>query len=225
MKNSKKILIDTHIHSSGISKCSRVPANELVNICVEQGLNGIVLTNHYKLASVDTDFKTWCNKYIEEFHITRDYGNKLGLKVFLGVEFTLNSMPQNDFTVYGLSEDFLLSSNPLFELTLNEFIKIIHQENALIFQAHPFRNTHPIDGMLLDGVEINCHPLYHTNEKQRVMDFANRYDIRVSCGSDYHGDTYKPYCGVLIDSSINSTEEYVRYIRETKRPELIIADI
>ena len=122
MKNSKKILIDTHIHSSGISKCSRVPANELVNICVEQGLNGIVLTNHYKLASVDTDFKTWRNKYIEEFHITRDYGNKLGLKVFLGVEFTLNSMPQNDFTVYGLSEDFLLSSNPLFELTLNEFI-------------------------------------------------------------------------------------------------------
>lgn len=225
MENPKKVLIDAHTHSSGISKCSRVSANELVDICAEQGLGGIVLTNHYKHAYVDTDFKTWRNKYVEEFHIARDYGNKRGLKVFLGVEFTLDCMPQNDFTVYGLSEDFLLSSDPLFELTLDAFIKVIHQEKALIFQAHPFRNTHPIDGTLLDGVEVNCHPLYHANEKQRVMDFADRYDIRVSCGSDYHGDTYKPYCGVLTDPSVNSTEEYVRYIRETKRPELIIADI
>ena len=224
MKISKKILIDAHTHSSGISKCSKVTANELVTICAKQGLDGIVLTNHYKQASVDTDFKIWRNNFIKEFHKAHDYGNNLGLKVFLGVEFTLNCMPQNDFTVYGFSEDFLLSSGPLFELTLSKFIKIIHKENALIFQAHPFRNTHPIDGRLLDGVEINCHPRHH-NEKQLVENFANNYNIRISCGSDYHGNIYKPYCSILIDPSINSTEKFVRYIRETNRPELIIADI
>ena len=78
---------------------------------------------------------------------------------------------------------------------------------------------------MIDGVEINCHPLYRTNEKQRVNEFADEYDLRISCGSDYHGDTYKSLCGVLVDKSVSSTNEYVRYIRETKRPELVIADI
>ena len=220
-----KILIDAHIHTSGISKCSRVPAEELVKICSEQGLGGIVLTNHYKRISVDCDFNLWSEKYIEEYRHTKQLGEEIGLKVFFGVEFTLDCMPKNDFAVYGLSEDFIISSNPLYELQFDEFVNVMHQENALVFHAHPYRNTTPVDGTLIDGVEINCHPLYRTNERQRVTEFADKYDLRISCGSDSHGDTYKSLCGVLVDKSISSTEEYVRYLRETKRPELVIADI
>lgn len=221
----KKILVDAHIHTSGISKCSCVPAQKLVELCKASGYGGIVLTNHYKKKYVDTCFKTWCRKYIDEYRLTEKLGRKIGLKVFFGVEFTLECMPLNDFTVYGLSEEFILNSPPVYDLPFNAFTDLMHSQNALIYHAHPFRKTTPVDGNLIDGVEINCHPLYKTNEKQRVTEFADKYDLRISCGSDYHGDTYKTVCGILIDQNINTTDEFVEFLRNTKRPELVVEDI
>ena len=41
------MLIDLHAHTSGISRCCRIPAPEVLRRAKEVGLCGIVLTNHY----------------------------------------------------------------------------------------------------------------------------------------------------------------------------------
>lgn len=222
-EENKKLLIDAHTHTSGISLCSSISAEEMINVCINDEIDGMVLTNHYKSMQIHEPFNSWRQRYVDEYRRTKQCGDAHGIRVFFGVEITLDCMPQNDFTVYGLSEDIILDSGELYKMTLPELVEFVHRNNALIYQAHPFRNTVPVDGTMLDGVEINCHPLYGTCAKSRVREFADKFNLRISCGSDYHGDTYKAHCGMLLPSDINTTEDFTEYIRNVKRPELVIA--
>ncbi len=217
------MLVDAHIHTAEISPCSQVPAADLVARCAKEGLGGICLTNHYKASAVRGPFEEWRKRYTDEYRRTRHLGEKLGLKVFFGVEFTLDEMPKNDFTVYGLTEEDIEEAEPLYRLTLRELADYVHGKNALLYHAHPFRNTTPVDGTLLDGTEINCHPLYRGCREADVRAFADRYNLRLSCGSDFHGDTYKPYCGIWVPSPITVTWDFVEYLRNTRRPALTVA--
>lgn len=218
-------LLDAHIHSAGISPCSRVSPSELVDLCAKEELGGIVLTNHYKRSAVRGTFAEWRKRYTEEYEITRALGEKRGLRVFFGVEITPDSMPCNDFTVYGLAPQDIETADELFALSLTEIAAYVHARGALIYQAHPYRNTTPADGTLIDGVEINCHPLYGSSHADRVRAFADLYGLRISCGSDYHGDTYKSHCGILVPDDVNTGAQLAAFLRDHKRPELRIEPI
>lgn len=219
----KMMLIDAHIHTAGISACSRVPADKLIRVCAVEGLDGFVLTNHYKRSNVRGEFADWSRRYVDEYEYTKEAAKAYGLKVFFGVEFTLDCMPKNDFTVYGLSKDLIASSGPLFTMSFEELCSFVHGNDALIYHAHPFRRTLPVDGRYIDGTEINCHPLYRRCEEKRVREFADKYDLRISCGSDFHGDTYKPHCGMYVPADIGSTSELVSFLKKEKRPDLLVA--
>ena len=219
-KTNKQILIDAHTHTSGISLCSRVCAEEMINVCIKDEVDGMVLTNHYKSLRINEPFNTWRQRYVDEYIHTKECGDAHGIRVFFGVEVTLDCMPQNDFTIYGLKPDTILQNDELYRMTFEELCDFVHSNNALIYHAHPFRKTVPVDGSMVDGVEINCHPLYGTCAEKLVREFADIFDLRISCGSDYHGDTYKAHCGMLIPCEIETTEDFVEYIRENKRPEL-----
>ena len=41
------MLIDMHAHSAPMSTCGKRPANEIMEISRDAGMDGIVLTNHY----------------------------------------------------------------------------------------------------------------------------------------------------------------------------------
>ena len=220
---SKMMLIDAHIHTAGISHCSRVPAPKLIEVCKKDELGGIILTNHYKSAYIHNDFREWCKRYVDEYYYTKELGEKENIKVFFGVEVTPTCMPKNDFTIYGLSTDEVLNGPEMYNMTLEELCDYVHSNDALIYHAHPYRHTTPVDGTLIDGTEINCHPLYRNAEEKRVREFADKYNLRLLCGSDYHGDTYKPHCGVMVPSEINTTEEIVDYFKKVIRPELVVA--
>ena len=217
------MLCDAHCHTAGISLCSRVPADQLVELFVQEGLGAIVLTNHYKRAHVRGEFRDWVKRYVDEYELTRALGEKKGLKVFFGVEVTPDEMTQNDFTIYGLTKEDVVNGPELYALSFDALCDFAHSRNALIYHAHPFRRTTPVDGTKIDGTEINCHPLYKTCAEKEVRAFADKYGLRLSCGADYHGDTYKAHCGMWIPKSIETTAQFVEYIRENKRPELCIA--
>lgn len=42
------MLIDSHAHSSGISKCCRITFEEVLNQAIAVGIDGVVLYNHYQ---------------------------------------------------------------------------------------------------------------------------------------------------------------------------------
>ena len=57
----------------------------------------------------------------------------------------------------------------------------------------------------IDGVVINCHPLYKKYYATELMDIAQRNNLFLTCGGDYHADTYRPKCGMLVSDDMESS--------------------
>ena len=57
----------------------------------------------------------------------------------------------------------------------------------------------------------------------QIRAFAAQYDLRISCGSDFHGDTDMPHCGMYVPADIRCTADRVRFLKKEKRPELLVA--
>ncbi len=222
------MLLDPHIHTKGISHCSQCYADVLVDICVRDKIDAIVLTNHYKQSYYGdiSNFPEWRAKYVEEYYITKEEGAKRGLKVFFGVEVTLDETPRIDYVIYGLPETTVALIPPLNLFTQKELFEFCCENNALLYQAHPYRNgTQPRDPKYMHGVEINCHPIYNYNDGKEVRAFAAEHNLKLSCGSDYHGDTYKPHCGIYVPDSVNDTVSLAEFLRSPEQCELEVHDI
>ena len=221
------MFVDAHVHTSGISWCSRVSPVELAEICVRDGLDAVVLTNHCKKGYIEgISYEDWRVKYVENYESTKKAGEQLGLQVIFGIEVTPLCLNNIDFLLYGLTEEIFLDSPPLYELTQKELYEYAVENDALLYQAHPYRGgAVPQDPVYMHGVEINCHPLYQTNERYRVTAFAEKHHLKLSCGSDYHGDTYKAHCGMILPDSVTDSVSFADCLRQPRQCALVIHDI
>lgn len=194
-------LYDFHVHTRGISRCSRLSPEQLCRAIKKDELDGFVLTNHYAPYHVTLPFPEWLKKYEQEYFYTRDLAKSMGLHTFFGIEVTIS---RQDFLIYGLETAVLFESDrPLFEYTLAELSDFVHQRGGLLIHAHPFRsNGTPADPALLDGYEVNCHPLYGENFSKQTHEVAKRNGLLLTCGSDFHGDIYKAHCGVYLPDDV-----------------------
>ena len=217
-------LFDMHVHTKGISKCSRLSSEELCAALKEDHTDGFVLTNHYAPRHVDMPFAQWLEKYKAEYEKTALVARDFGLKALFGIEVTLDR--GRDFLLYGVTPDCLFESEkPLYEYTLHELYLFAHERGALLVHAHPYRSGgEPADSADIDGVEINCHPLYLDNRKKDVTEYAAAHGLLVTCGSDYHGDIYKAHCGVWLPDDLSTEKELAEYLKKGQ-PQLCVHDI
>jgi hypothetical protein len=210
------MLIDLHAHSSGISECCEIAYDGAIRAAKEKGLDGIVLTNHYQKAYVkDGDSLAFAKRYIEEFRIAKAYGDSIGFKVFFGAEVTMEKYGGAHLLLYGITEDFLLENSTLFDFTMQEMRDTVKHFNdkAAIVQAHPYRkvkNLLPVE--FLDGVEVNCHPLYGKSDFSDMVKIAGESNLILTCGGDYHADTYRPECGVYLPNTLSDSVELGHYL-------------
>lgn len=208
------MLIDAHIHTSGMSDCSLRSPMEIIAQCIVDHTDGIVLANHCNRGySKDIGYAEWCKRYNEEFYLTRDAGKKYNKKVFFGVEVETTAVKKVHYVIYGMTPEDLLNSPELYLLNQKELFEYCVSNNFALVQAHPYRNQCvPQDPAYLHGVEISCHPLYKTTMAEEVRAFAKENDLFLTCGSDFHGDTYKPRCGIYIPDDIDTEQEFKEYI-------------
>lgn len=218
------MLIDLHAHSSGISRCCQIPAEEVLKTAKEYGIDGIVLTNHYQKSYLQNDdADAFAKAYVEEFHYTEKIAEELGMKVFFGVEVTTELYKNVHMLVYGVSEKFVLENPRVFELNQEELYKLVKVYGGVLVQAHPFRNGCTVlDTAYLDGVEINCHPLYGNSYQKDLMEIAAENKLLLTCGGDYHADTYRPHCGMYLPDDIGNNNELRDYLLDTKEVKLCI---
>ena len=208
------MLIDMHAHTSGISSCCRASAKEVLLTAKEHGLDGIVLTNHYqKIYVKDGDAVAFAQRYWEEFLRTEALGKELGMRVLFGIEVTQTKRTVIHLLVYGVGRDFLLAHPTMYDYSQEELYRAVKDFSGILVQAHPYRNGATLlDPKFLDGVEINCHPLYNTSESEKVLADAREHNLLLTCGGDYHADTYRPHCGMILPDSIASSQELSAYL-------------
>ena len=68
------MLIDLHAHSKAISRCSRITGKDNIDLSLEKGMDGFVITNHYdKNYVVNNDYLDLVNRYINEYYYVQFY--------------------------------------------------------------------------------------------------------------------------------------------------------
>ena len=218
------MLIDMHAHSSGISRCCRITYEKVIDFAREVGLDGIILTNHYDKSYVDDgDFSAFARRYTEEFRRARAYGEAVGCSVFFGAEVTMARHDGTHMLLYGIEEGFIEENPCIFDLTEEELYRLVKSMGGAMVQAHPFRGKgYLLDVRFLDGVEVNCHPLYGKSDFADMLKIAEENRLILTCGGDYHADTYRPKCGVYLPDDLKSGVDIGRYLLSAERLKLCI---
>jgi predicted metal-dependent phosphoesterase TrpH len=221
------MLIDLHAHTSGISKCCRIPAPEVLRIAKENGIDGIVLSNHYQKSYVkDMTVADFASKYIEEYAYTKSLADEMGMKIFFGIEVTMSKCDDAHVLVYGLTPVFLREYPDLYDYTLEELYTLVRARGGALVHAHPYRHGKDVlDLNYLDGVEVNCHPLYDDTHCDRLYEIAKNAGVMLTCGGDFHADTYRPKCGVFLDDSIKTEQDLAKYILTAENVKLRVHEL
>lgn len=222
----QSFLIDTHVHTSEVSPCGKVSAEEMVRYYKDAGYQGIIITDHYydgyfELLG-DQPWEAKVQKFLSGYRAALEEGERIGLHVMLGMELRFHESVE-DYLVYGIDEDFLVENPELYKHTLESFKKLIDNHNILIFQAHPFRvGLKPADPDLLHGVEVfNGNPR-HDSHNDLAYEFAAKNGLLMIAGSDAHQPQDVGRVGICLPHPICSASELVEYYREFKQVEIVI---
>ncbi len=218
------MLIDLHVHTSGISKCCLIDAAEGVKRAKAYGIDGVVITNHYQKSYIGDDgAEAFAEKYIEEYFYAEVCGAREGVKVFRGIELSAALYPHVHILIYGTPDDFIRKNPTMYEYTQEKLYEKVKENGGIMVQAHPFRNgTTVLNTDYLDGIEINCHPLYKNSYSSEILNIAREKHLIVTCGGDYHADTYRPKCGLYLPDSTENMGDLTAYLTGAKEIDLCV---
>ena len=163
--------IELHAHTSIASPCGKATPEETVRLYLEAGFDGLVITNHFSLASFgDISKEDLVALHMTAYERACKAAEGTGLKVYLCAEirFVENG---NDYLLYGVSQEILETVYDHFHKGLAAFRESAPLPQSLLIQAHPFRDgCVPAEGRLLDGVEVfNMHPNHNPRSALAAM--------------------------------------------------------
>ena len=223
------MLIDMHAHSKGISICCGKTYRENIDIAQNNGIDALILTNHYT-KSYFARYKSvedFVEQYYVEYENAKVYGESVGVKVYYGVEITLEIDKEAHLLAYGVGKEFLQQHPYVFDYPLEKIYEAVHSCGGILVQAHPFRKQDRLlDTDYLDGIEISCHPKYFTTASSKVKEVAKDKNLIITCGADYHGDvSYRPVCGLVTSEKIKDEKEIVTFLTSEEEKTLLIHEI
>lgn len=211
-----KHLIETHCHTQETSNCAHMPAEKVVKLYVSMGYDGLVISDHLHAYTFkrkilnENPQATWEEKvdcFLKGYKAAlKEAENHPGFKVYLGCELRFDEF-DNDYLIYGLSEEKLRDMKDIHEKETYEGFKILEEHGCSIIQAHPFRDDMTIvEPGHYDGVEVhNGHP-GHDSRNDIAFEWAKHFDYIMTSGSDFHGE-HKPNSGIFVDELPEDEEE------------------
>ena len=213
-------LFEMHLHTDEVSRCASIPAKQISELYQKTDYKGIVVTDHMNASAFNNaKYKNanWDEKidhFLEGYKILKD-ALKDNMVVLLGMEINFYES-DNDYLVYGVTEEFLRNNGDLMDYSPEEF-SVLAKENGLLFlQAHPFRRGLTVeDWEILDGYEVfNGNPRhYSSNPIAEAWAKYHNKDIVVA-GSDFHEVEDLAHGGVIFENEIKTNEDLVRELKE-----------
>lgn len=221
------MLIDMHAHTSGISHCCRADARTVLETAAKAGIDGLMLTNHYQEMYVtEAGAGALAEKYVGEYLHTKKLADAMGMRLFFGVEVTAKRHANAHILVYGVQAEFLQAHPEIYDYPLETMYPLVRDAGGILVQAHPFRSGgHVLDVRYLDGIEVNCHPLYDATHCNEILRIARDEKMIVTCGGDYHADTYRAVCGTYFPDGVTDEVGIVEYLRSAPQIKLHVHEL
>lgn len=216
MENNKKYKYELHCHTGCVSMCGRVDPQRIVELYLEHGYSGIVVTDHY---SPLTFKPNWCPQrqidfYLDGYRRMKEAARAMSddFTVLLGTELR-HYGTANDYLVYGVDEDFFYKSGNLMIPWEKKIYKICREHGYLVFQAHPFRPAiRRCDTRYIDGIEIyNGKTSKELNDK--AAEWAKQTGKLVCSGSDFHTQEHCARGGIITKEPIKSNADLLNVLR------------
>ncbi|MBQ4046582.1 MAG: PHP domain-containing protein [Lachnospiraceae bacterium] len=223
----KEFKIETHLHTTYVSKCGWLGAEPILRDYAEAGYDAICITDHYNRTTFDylgIDISRPGNcpagpdivhEFLLGYRRLRDAAEKYGIRVYEGAELRFDGS-ESDYLFYGFRHETLADPEAIISGGLEAFVSRYRREDpdAFLLQAHPFRpKCTPADPSLLDGVEVfNASPR-HNSDNPSALAYAKKYGMIMTAGSDAHrpGDNGK--AGILTDTLPADSKEFAALLR------------
>ena len=179
--------IELHAHTTPVSLCSQVTPEEMVRTYKGLEYDGVVITNHFVNQPDLGSKQEYMDRYMKDVADTQEWGEKLGLRVYLGAEIRFNENV-NDYLVFGVDRAMLEEIYDLLPYGVEHFRRHYAMPDSLFIQAHPLRNgIQPVDPALLDGIEaFNMHPNHNSRVGKSAACVKEYPHWIITAGSDFH---------------------------------------
>lgn len=211
---------ETHLHTSPVSKCASATVEDSLRFYKDLGYDGVFITNHFLDGNINIDkalpYEEKINFYFSDYEEGVRLSDKIGIKVFLGVELTYRG---TDFLVYGLDKNWFLNHPEIMDMKKSEELALLMENGALVVQAHPFREAKYIDHIRLfpqcvHGVET-VNASRNDFENEMAEHYAKSYGLVTLAGSDNHsGRAKRNLAGIETDTPIADEADFCRRVLE-----------
>lgn len=211
---------EMHLHTAETSNCGKMPAAKTVAAYEKLGYRTIVVTDHlsrHTYFKYDYEELTWDEKidiFLRGYRAAFKAANGR-LNVLLGMELRFDiENCENDYLVYGVTENFLRTHPDLLNMNLKSFSALAHKNGLMIFQAHPFRFGMTVSRPEhLDGIEIfNGNPRHNSNNPTAEF-WAKQHDLKGISGSDHHEIGDEGIGGIQTKTEIRKNDDLLRTLR------------
>ncbi len=213
---------ETHLHTHPVSRCGNVSVEDNLDFYKEIGYDGVFITNHFVDGNIGIEWDKPLDEklefYFSDYEKALEYGKKIGLKVFLGVEMSYGG---TDFLVFGLDKNWWMSHKEILQERKSRQLPYFMSEGALVVQAHPFREANYIDHIRLfprgvEGVEVLNADRTEFENKMAAL-YADEYGFLKTAGSDNHwGKDAKRLAGLECEEAVESVEDFIKKLRDGK---------
>lgn len=209
---------DLHVHTSDISRCAKRTSEEIISDYAELGYDGVVITDHFDKGYMDSygdipwEEKVDCQ--LAGFYNAKEVGDRLGVKVFLGMELRIPVPEKVEILVFGLTVEFIKKHENFHLLSAKELYDLlVIKNNMTVFQAHPFRiGGALLNSRLVHGIEmINGGQPLEINEKAYTYAMDNKVPVIVASDNHNHG---VDKCGIMTTEPIESVQELAEYLKK-----------
>ena len=208
---------DLHVHTSEVSLCGHMTAEETLQRYRDAGYDAVVITNHFNRYTADhfagrgkPDF---FRHYHDSYLLAKEEGEKLGITVLNGYELRFDGS-DSDYLVYGMDDETASHCYDLFAMSPHRFSDLAKKNGFLFYQAHPFRNNMKItDPAYLFGIEVRNGNPRHDSRNDIAKMWAEKFGLHMIAGSDCHQREDVGITGVMSETKIESEDDLLALLR------------
>lgn len=215
-------LWETHLHTAETSRCGHVPAAEMIAACKVAGYHGVVVTDHFvngnNNAPPNAPWQDRIDIMVRGYKAAKETGDALGLVVLCGCEFPFEG---GDFLAYGVGEAFFRDQPDLGDLSVDAFVRRVHDAGGFVSQAHPFRAAWYLPEKvakrsdIVDAMEVFNGS--HTEEERewdhKALTLAQQFGLLQTAGSDAHHLHDIGTAGIAFDEPFDTEAGFLSALR------------
>lgn len=207
---------ETHLHISEVSRCSQIPAVDMVNLYHKAGYKTLIVSDHFQASYFDSLGEIPWDKKVETFlsgyNKAKSAAEKLSMNIILAAEIQFNGSC-NHYLVYGIDEDFLKKRPDILDMGIETFYPYAKQHGVTVIQAHPCRdNLCTPTPEFVDGFEVHNSNPRHENFTSKVIEIAQQHKKPMTSGSDAHRIEDVALSGIITEKEICTADDYIKML-------------